>query len=171
MIAVIFEVYPEDERLDEYLGIAADLRPILSDTPGFISVERFKSLSNPEKYLSLSFFEDESAVLKWRNTAQHREAQSKGRRGVFTDYRLRVAEVIRDYGMAERKCAPADSRSFHDSDNNSEAQVAVSAASLRAPTIAGLATRAIALLRRVIQRNQNQNLSSFDPHMRRDIGL
>ncbi len=113
MIAVIFEVEPAEGRKDEYLGIAGDIRPILEKIDGFVSVERFQSLTNPKKVLSLSFFRDEAAVLEWRNTVEHRGAQAKGRGGVFADYRLRVAQVIRDYGLNERDQAPADSKGIH----------------------------------------------------------
>ena len=114
MIAVIFEVWPAEGRRDEYLAIAASLRDELSRIPGFVSVERFESLTTPGKLLSLSIFEDEEAVLAWRRTARHRAAQAAGRAGVFADYRLRVAGIIRDYGMAERDEAPEDSRTHHD---------------------------------------------------------
>jgi heme-degrading monooxygenase HmoA len=114
MIAVIFEVTPAEGKRDAYLGIAADLRPLLEGTDGFISVERFQSLTNPGRLLSLSFWRDEEAVKVWRNTEEHRRAQQAGRAGVFQDYRLRIAHVLRDYGMAERDEAPADSRAAHD---------------------------------------------------------
>ncbi len=113
MIAVIFEVRPADGRLQTYLDIAARLRPELERIDGFISVERFQSLTDPGKYLSLSFFRDEQAVAAWRNTADHRAAQKTGRTRVFADYRLRIAEVRRDYGMTERAEAPDDSRAVH----------------------------------------------------------
>lgn len=113
MIAVIFEVMPADGRRDEYLGIAAELRPLLEEIEGFISVERFQSLTDPKKVLSISFFEDAEALERWRNLEAHRIAQARGRGGVFEDYRLRVAEVIRDYGMHEREQAPQDSKSAH----------------------------------------------------------
>ena len=114
MIAVIFEVEPAEGRFDAYLDHAARLRPVLETMPGFISVERFRSLSNPDKLLSLSFWEDEEAVRNWRNQAAHREAQAAGRHGIFAGYRLRVAGVLRDYGMTERReQAPADSRERH----------------------------------------------------------
>jgi heme-degrading monooxygenase HmoA len=113
MIAVIFEVWPAEGRRDEYLGIAASLRDELERVPGFVSVERFESLTTPGKMLSLSVFEDEEAVAAWRRTARHRAAQEAGRAGVFAGYRLRVASVIRDYGMADRDQAPADSRAHH----------------------------------------------------------
>jgi len=113
MIAVIFEVWPKDERRDQYFDIAAELRPQLEGIDGFISVERFASLSDPGKILSLSLFRDEAAVAAWRNTAAHRAAQSAGRAVVFSNYRLRVAEVIRDYGMHAREQAPHDSRALH----------------------------------------------------------
>ncbi|MCW8915646.1 MAG: antibiotic biosynthesis monooxygenase [Magnetovibrio sp.] len=114
MIAVIFEVWPDPDHKQEYLDIAADLRPLLDDIDGFISIERFESLIEPGKILSLSFWRDEEAVQEWRNLEQHRAAQSKGRGGVFANYRLRVAGVIRDYGMEDRDGAPSDSRSAHD---------------------------------------------------------
>lgn len=115
MIAVIFEVWPADGRRDEYLDITASLRPLLMQIEGFISVERFESLTEPGKLLSLSFWRDEKAVQAWRQVAEHRIAQSKGRSGVFRDYRLRVVTVDRDYGMTgNREQAPADSRAVHE---------------------------------------------------------
>ncbi len=113
MIAVIFEVRPKPGRREKYLGLAADLRPLLEKIDGFISVERFESLTEPGKILSLSFFRDEKAVDAWRNTPIHRRVQRKGREDVFEDYRLRIAGVIRDYGLNERAEAPPDSRSVH----------------------------------------------------------
>lgn len=113
MIAVIFEVVPAEGRRDAYLGIAADLKPLLETIDGFISVERFQSLTDPGKILSLSFWRDEAAVLAWRNLEAHRAAQAAGRGGVFADYRLRVASVMRDYGLRERDEAPADSLNHH----------------------------------------------------------
>ena len=115
MIAVIFEVQVEPARKQDYLDIAAELRPLLEQVDGFLSIERFQSLTNPEKLLSLSFFRDEEAVRNWRNLSQHRNAQRQGRDGIFTDYRLRVAGVIRDYGMFERGEAPGDSKAVHQS--------------------------------------------------------
>ncbi len=113
MIAVIFEVEPAASRKQEYLDIAATLLPKLQEIEGFISVERFQSLTNDQKILSLSFFEDEAALVKWRNLEAHRIAQSAGRGGVFEDYHLRIAHVIRDYGMNERAEAPKDSKKRH----------------------------------------------------------
>jgi heme-degrading monooxygenase HmoA len=113
MIAVIFEVWPADGEQPNYLELAAALRDDLSGVDGFISVERFQSLTEPGKILSLSFFRDEEAVHRWRNHPGHRATQAKGRTGVFADYRLRVASVIRDYGLHERDQAPADSRQAH----------------------------------------------------------
>lgn len=110
MIAVIFEVHVAEGSKAEYLEIAARLRPELEAVEGFISVERFQSLTAPDKLLSLSFFEDEAAVLRWRSLQHHRDAQARGRGGVFADYRLRVAHVLRDYGMFDRYEAPQDSR-------------------------------------------------------------
>ncbi|KIC24747.1 MULTISPECIES: antibiotic biosynthesis monooxygenase family protein [unclassified Leisingera] len=113
MIAVIFEVEIAAGRKDAYLEIAAELRGLLEEMEGFISVERFQSLSAPDKLLSLSFWQDEAAVQRWRHLAEHRVAQGKGRAGIFADYRLRVAGVIRDYGMMARHEAPADSIAAH----------------------------------------------------------
>ena len=113
MLAVIFEVSPAPGRKEEYLDLAAQLRPELEKIDGFISVERFASLTNENKILSLSFWRDEDAVRRWRNLAGHREAQARGRSGVFADYRLRIASVVRDYGMTDRAEAPQDSRSAH----------------------------------------------------------
>ena len=106
MIAVIFEVEPHPARKQDYLDIAASLRVELQAIDGFISVERFQSLSNPDKILSLSLWRDETAVKAWRLKANHRDAQRAGREGIFRDYRLRVASVIRDYGMTAREQAP-----------------------------------------------------------------
>ena len=114
MIAVIFEVWPADGRSAEYLEIAGALRRELESLDGFISIERFESLTTPGKLLSLSFWRDEESVRAWRNTVEHRRAQARGRSGVFADYRLRVASVIRDYGLRDRTDAPEDSRAAHD---------------------------------------------------------
>jgi heme-degrading monooxygenase HmoA len=113
MIAVIFEVCPHPQAKRDYLDIAARLLPQLQQMDGFISIERFQSLSNPGKILSLSFWRDDAAVAGWRNTEEHRGAQSAGRSQVFQDYRLRIGAVIRDYGMTERDEAPPDSRALH----------------------------------------------------------
>ena len=113
MIAVIFEVEPAPGRKQNYLDLAAALRNELQAMVGFISVERYQSLADPERMLSLSFFRDEDAVKQWRNTAAHRATQARGRGGVFADYRLRVADVLRDYGMTDRAEAPADSIAAH----------------------------------------------------------
>jgi len=110
MIAVIFEVWPADGHKQTYLDIAASLKPELEQIDGFISIERFQSLIDDKKLLSLSFWRDEEAVKAWRNVEHHRQAQAAGRGGVLRDYRLRVAAVVRDYGMTERTEAPADSR-------------------------------------------------------------
>jgi heme-degrading monooxygenase HmoA len=114
VIAVIFEVVPAPGRKQEYLDLAANLRPALEKMDGFVSIERFESLTDKGKILSLSIWRDEDAVKRWRQFEGHRIAQAKGRGGVFADYRLRVASVIRDYGMFERAQAPADSRARHD---------------------------------------------------------
>jgi heme-degrading monooxygenase HmoA len=113
MIAVIFEVLPAEGHKQEYLDIAKDLRPKLDSIDGFISIERFESLNTPGKILSLSFWENEKALEQWRNLEAHRVAQKQGREIVFKDYRLRVASVIRDYGMFDRKEVPTDSKKFH----------------------------------------------------------
>jgi heme-degrading monooxygenase HmoA len=114
MIAVIFEVEPAPGKREEYLATAAALGPLLEAIDGFGGVERFQSLTNPDKVLSLSFFRDEAAVEAWRNTAAHRDAQAAGRAGVFSDYRLRIAAVVRDYGLHDRQQAPEDSRRTHE---------------------------------------------------------
>ena len=113
MIAVIFEVVPATGRMDLYLDTARDLRLLLDDIDGFISIERFRSLTDPARLLSLSFWRDEAAVKAWRNTEEHRAAQSLGRHAVFDAYRLRIASVVRDYGLNDRDEAPEDSRAFH----------------------------------------------------------
>ena len=113
MIAVIFEVIPREGRRQDYLGMAADLRPLLDGIDGFLSIERFESLAEPGKILSLSFWRDEAAVAAWRNLEPHRGAQAAGRHEIFRDYRLRIAQVVRDYGMTERAEAPADSRAVN----------------------------------------------------------
>ena len=113
MIAVIFEVIPAEGRKQEYLDLAASLRPELEKIDGFICIERFASLSTEGKVLSLSLFRDEAAIEAWRNLEAHRLAQAKGRAGIFSDYRIRVASVIRDYGMRDRAQAPQDSRRKH----------------------------------------------------------
>jgi heme-degrading monooxygenase HmoA len=109
MIAVIFEVHPREGHADRYFELAAQLRAELEATDGFISVERFESLTRPGHYLSLSFWRDEEAVRRWRCQGRHRNAQREGRAAVFEHDRLRVAAVLRDYGLAERDQAPADS--------------------------------------------------------------
>src|SRR5438270_11178742 len=113
MIAVIFEVWPAAGRTQDYLDLAAALRAHLDGVDGFISVERFQSLTDPGKLLSLSFWRDEEAVRSWRNQLKHRESQTVGRAGIFSNYRLRIASVLRDYGMSDRAAAPDDSRAFH----------------------------------------------------------
>lgn len=116
MIAVIFEVWPANGQKSTYLDIAAGLKTELQKIDGFISVERFQSLTDADKILSLSFFRDEEAVKQWRSLVMHRSAQAAGRGGVFSDYRLRVAHVLRDYGLNDRTEAPQDSQCFHHAD-------------------------------------------------------
>ena len=113
MIVVIFEVYPMQGKRDAYLDIASSLKSRLSKMEGFISIERFQSLTYPEKILSLSCWKDEESVTRWRNQAAHRDAQEAGRTVVFENYRLRVAQVVRDYGMTDRVQAPLDSKTRH----------------------------------------------------------
>lgn len=113
MIAVIFEVWPAEGEQQHYLDLAAALRAELLTMDGFLSIERFESLSEPGKLLSLSFWRDEAAVAAWRSHGEHRITQAAGRGGVFANYRLRVANVLRDYGMHDRNQAPEDSRAAH----------------------------------------------------------
>ena len=114
MIAVIFEVEPKDEAARrQYLDIAAALRPALERIEGFVSIERFESLTRPGKILSLSVWRDEDAVARWRGLEAHRAAQARGRDELFADYRLRIGQIVRDYGLARREEAPADSRAVH----------------------------------------------------------
>lgn len=113
MIAVIFEVVVKPEYKQDYLNIAAQLKPQLTTIDGFISIERFQSLTEPDKLLSLSFWRDEQAIQRWRELEAHRMAQQQGRAVIFKDYRLRIADVQRDYGMQQRTEAPVDSRQFH----------------------------------------------------------
>lgn len=110
MIAVIFEVQPHADGKKAYLDTAASLRPLLDGIDGFMSIERFQSLADPSKLLSLSFFRDEAAIAAWRQLEAHRSAQSAGRAELFANYRLRIAHVLRDYGLHEREQAPEDSR-------------------------------------------------------------
>jgi heme-degrading monooxygenase HmoA len=114
VIAVIFEAVPHPDQRSAYFDAAALLRPQLEKIDGFISIERFESLVSPGKILSLSFWRDEGAVLRWRNLPAHRHVQADGRERIFAGYRLRVAEVLRDYGLNDRTQAPDDSRQVHD---------------------------------------------------------
>ncbi len=113
MIAVIFELWPAPGRQADYLDTAAALRPLLAQIDGFISIERFESLAEPGKLLSLSFWRDEAAVQQWRALEAHRAAQAAGRADILADYRLSVAQVVRQYGLTQREEAPADSRLAH----------------------------------------------------------
>lgn len=106
MIAVVFEVWPSPEYKGRYLELAAEIKPLLESIEGFVSVERFESLTTEGKLLSLSFFEDEAAVMAWRETLEHKKAQSLGRNQYFSNYRLRVCSVMRDYGPNDRQQAP-----------------------------------------------------------------
>lgn len=110
MIAVIFEVTPFSKHRDAYLDLAAGLRDELQQIDGFISVERFQSLTDPDKLLSISFWRDEQALQAWRNRPRHRSAQRTGRDRLFAGYRIRVCQVLRDYGMDDRDQAPPDNR-------------------------------------------------------------
>ena len=113
MIAVIFEFTPAQGRFPEYMDLVGTLKADLDKADGFISLERFESITTRGKFVSLQFWRDEEAVRKWRNVQKHREAQAKGRAGIFKSYRLRIASVVRDYTMDERAQVPADSLSFH----------------------------------------------------------
>ncbi len=104
MITVIFEVLPKSDKTEDYLTTASELKNTLITMPGFISIERFQSLTEPNKLLSLSFWQDEASVKKWRNQTLHKKAQKKGKNEIFEDYRIRVASVIRDYDMHNVRC-------------------------------------------------------------------
>jgi heme-degrading monooxygenase HmoA len=113
MIAVIFEFTPAEGRFPDYMALVETLRQDLAKAEGFISLERFESITNKGKFVSLQFWRDDECVRKWRNLQKHREAQKQGRGGIFKSYRLRIAEVRRDYTMDERAQAPADSVQVH----------------------------------------------------------
>jgi heme-degrading monooxygenase HmoA len=113
MIAVIFEFTPAPGKTAEYFALGTALKADVEKFDGFVSIERFESVTHPGRFVSLSFWRDEAALTAWRNVQGHREAQARGRGGVFSDYRLRVASVMRDYGLHERGEAPADSRKAH----------------------------------------------------------
>ena len=113
MIAVIFEVWPQPGHKAGYLDWAAQLKEELVKMDGFISIERFQSLTDPDKLLSVSFWRDESCLAAWRNLESHRAAQRAGRQAMFRDYRIRIVQVVRDYGLDDREQAPADSRRLH----------------------------------------------------------
>ena len=113
MIAVIFEFTPAEGRKQDYFDLVAGLKPELEKAEGFLSIERFESITTPGKFVSLQFWRDEECVRKWRNLRQHREAQAKGRGGIFSGYRLRIASVIRDYTLEDRAQAPTDSVQVH----------------------------------------------------------
>lgn len=110
MLAVIFEVWPADGCQEKYLALATNMKKHLSDFDGFISVERFESLTEPGKLLSVSFWRDEESLSRWRKLEEHRAMQQMGRDGMFRDYHLRIGSVLRDYTLAERDEAPEDSR-------------------------------------------------------------
>lgn len=113
MIAVIFEFTPAEGRKQDYFDLVGELKPELDRAEGFISIERFESISAPGKFVSLQFWRDEASVAKWRNLQLHRQAQAKGRGGIFSNYRLRIASVLRDYTLEDRAQAPTDSRGLH----------------------------------------------------------
>ena len=108
MMAVIFEVWPASGRKDDYLKMAAALRSKVEQIDGFISVERFESLYEEGKLLSLQFWRDDEAIGRWRRHLEHRNAQAVGKGGMFANYRLRIAAVVRDYGPQDRAQAPVD---------------------------------------------------------------
>lgn len=113
MVAVIFEFTPAPGRFPDYMALVETLKPELARAEGFISLERFESITTPGKFVSLQFWRDEASVAKWRNLQQHRAAQKKGRGGIFASYRLRIASVARDYSMDAREEAPRDSVAAH----------------------------------------------------------
>jgi len=113
VITVIFEFTPHAGRFPDYLRIVDTLREDLAKADGFIQLERFESITNKGKFLSLQYWRDEESVRKWRNLQKHRDAQKQGRASVFQDYRITICSVLRDYRMNEREQVPADSRQVH----------------------------------------------------------
>ncbi|MBH98606.1 MAG: antibiotic biosynthesis monooxygenase [Rhodospirillaceae bacterium] len=113
MIAVIFEVEMLTKKQKDYIEFANQLMPLVEKIDGFISIERFESLTKPGRMLSLSFWRDEMAVAEWRNVVEHRKAQKAGIETIFSDYRIRIGDIKRDYGMHKKKGAPQDSKQFH----------------------------------------------------------
>lgn len=106
MIAVISEVWPRADRRGDYFALSDELRPLLQQLDGFLSVERFESAADPGKFVSLSFWRDEQSLKAWRDLEQHRLVMAKGRSGILRDYRIRVTQVTLDYSMNERANAP-----------------------------------------------------------------
>ena len=113
MVAVIFEFTPAPGRFKDYMQLVTELRSELDKADGFVSIERFESITAKGKCVSLQFWRDEESVRKWRILPQHREAQKAGRGGIFSSYRLRVCEVLRDYTQDERGQVPGDSVAVH----------------------------------------------------------
>ena len=103
MLAVIFEVEMKPGRDGDYFDLAGRLRPELESVDGFISVERFRSVNDEGRYVSISFWRDEAAIETWREHAEHRLAQARGKQEIFSDFRIRVAEIIRDYTLADSR--------------------------------------------------------------------
>ena len=102
-VVVLFEVTPTAEGKVRYLELAAQLKLLLSDAKGFIHSERFSSLNEEGKLLSLNVWENEESVKKWRNELHHRMSQSEGRERLFENYRITVAYVIREYDDYNRR--------------------------------------------------------------------
>ena len=116
MIAMIFEYQLNEDTLDTYNPLSRKMWELVNEIDGFISIERFRSESQPDKLLGLGFFRDVEAVQEWRNHPDHRQAQALGRMQLFTHYRLRMAEVLRDYDLTRREQVPQDSLLIHDTD-------------------------------------------------------
>lgn len=96
MVVVIFEVFFKPGQEAAYLEIARKLREHVLQAPGFIGMERFRSIANEGKICSVSFWEDEASVEAWKNFPQHLAAQQHGKEHLFAKYRIRVAKVLHE---------------------------------------------------------------------------
>ena len=108
-VMVLFEVTVKSGQMDDYLKMAASLKESLASAEGLSRAERFSSLVTENKLLSLSVWDGEQSVEKWRNLLAHRACQRHGRMHDFADDQITVVTPIRTYSMTDRTEAPADS--------------------------------------------------------------